>query len=65
MNILEMLTKPGFSIELFSTVIADKSVFAVVVEHMRLQLSVLNKFFTANITLVVSSSRVSSNMPKV
>lgn len=57
-----MLPESRFSVELLPTKIARQRVFAVMVEHVRLQLRVLDELLAADLALVVAAPGVSSNM---
>jgi hypothetical protein len=58
----DVLSQPRLPVELLAAKIADQRVLAVVVEHVRLQLRVLNEFFPTDLALVVTTSRVGSNV---
>lgn len=62
MNKVDVFTKSSLSVEHFTAHIAGHCVLAIVMEHVRLQLCVLNEFLATNVTLVISTSSVRSNV---
>lgn len=52
---LEMFSQPCLPIELLSTQITNHRVFTVVVEHVCLQLRVLDEFLTTNLALMIAT----------
>lgn len=57
-----MLSQSRLTVELLTTEITSKSVLAIVVEHVSFQLRVLDEFLATNLTFVIFSSCVRSDV---
>lgn len=58
----DVLSQSRLSIELFAAEITHHRHVVIVMEHVRPQLCILDEILAANVTLVISPSRVRSDM---
>lgn len=63
MNEVNVFPEPSLSVELFAAQVAGHCIFAVVMEHVSLQLRILDEILSTDVTFVISPTCVRSDMP--